>query len=230
MSLLRRQTPPRPSLPSSPSSIMVKICPQFESQGACSDSACPYRHDICICEDCGVVCASLSLYQAHVGSKRHKRQISGVNTFLRCPVCNVNIQGSREWTKHVSGLGHRKKTAQQGISTVVEPEEAAATRRSEYCSLCRLFVPRSLWTQHAQNSTHRKREAFATFKVTLEEAEKNKHGVTVSEGLDFGIVCPVDARTGVSVQFSTETTVPASRIRVVEAKLSSTTATTSSSA
>jgi len=130
----------------------------------------------------------------------------------------------------VSGSGHRGKTAAQGASTVVEPEEAAATARSEYCTLCGVFVPRTLWTQHAQNSTHRRKEGFAAFKVTLEEAEKNKHGVTVSEGLDFGIVRPADARTGVSLQFSMETTVPASRIRVVEAKLSSTTAKNLSSA
>jgi len=210
---------------------MVKICPQLQSHGVCNDRPCQYSHDIHICEDCGIVCDSLSLYKAHINGKRHKRRISGANTFLRCPVCNVNIQGPDEWTKHVSGPRHRKKTTQQRASaTVVEPEEAAATAKSEYCTLCGVFVPRTLWTQHTENSTHRKKEGFAAFKVTLEEAEKNKHGVTVSEGLDFGIVPPVDARTGVSLQFSMETTVPDSRIRVVETKLSSTTAKSLSSA
>jgi helicase MOV-10 len=209
---------------------MVKICPELQSHGACNDSSCQYRHDILLCEDCGIVCYSLSQYNAHISSKRHKRQISGARTFHRCPVCNVNFQGPDEWAKHVSGSGHRKKTARQGVSTVVEPEEAAATARSEYCTLCGIFVSRTLWTQHAQNSTHRKKEGFAAFKVTLEEAEKNKHGVTVSEGLDFGIVRPADARSGVSLQFSMETTVPASRITVVEAKLSSITAKNLSSA
>jgi helicase MOV-10 len=209
---------------------MVKICPELQSHGACNDSSCQYRHDILLCEDCGIVCYSLSQYNAHISSKRHKRQVSGARTFHRCPVCNVNFQGPHEWAKHVSGSGHRKKTARQGVSTVVEPEEAAATARSEYCTLCGIFVSRTLWTQHAQNSTHRKKEGFAAFTGTLEEAEKNKHGVTVSEGLDFGIVRPADARSGVSLQFSMETTVPASRIKVVEAKLSSITAKNLSSA
>lgn len=216
--------------PTLPSSIMVKICPVLESRGACSDTSCPYRHDVHICEDCGVVCPSLAIYQVHLGSKRHISQISGAKTYLRCYVCKVNFLGPKEWTKHVSSPGHRKKTSRQGLSATIEPEEAAATSRSEYCGLCREFVSRTIWTQHTQTKKHRRKEGFATFKGTLEEGERNKHGVTVSDGLNFGIIEPVNAQTGTRVRFNIETTVPASRIRVVEAKLSSTTSRNKSSA
>jgi hypothetical protein len=54
------------------------------------------------------------------------------------------------------------------------------------------------------------------FNVSLKNA--------VSEDLDFGIVRPVDAHICVCVQLSMEKSVPASRIRVVEANLTSATA------
>ena len=201
---------------------MVQVCPKLESQGVCGDSSCRYRHDIHICEDCGVICSS-SNYQAHLVSKRHKRQVSGANTFLRCSVCNVNILGPREWTKHISGSRHIKKVARHGASTAIDPEEAASTTRSEYCNLCRQFVPRVKWTQHAQSPVHRKREKFATFQAIFQEAQKNKHGVIVSDGFDFGIISSANAQKGVGVQISVETTVPASRIRIIETKFSSAT-------
>lgn len=209
---------------------MVQTCPHLNSQGSCSNSSCPYNHDIHVCEDCGVVCPTLSNYRSHIGSKRHKRQLSGANTFLRCHVCKVNIRGPQEWTKHISSGGHQKKAKRQGASPAVEPEEAASTSKSEYCNLCRQFVSRTVWAQHARSSGHKRKEKFVAYKATLEEAEKNKHGVIVSDGLDFGIISPSNAQKGVSVHFTMETTVPTSRIRIIGAKLSSTSAKNISSA
>jgi helicase MOV-10 len=139
--------------------------------------------------------------------------------------------GAGGWTEHITTGRHQKKlgTAQLGQGSV-EPEEGASTTRSEYCGLCGTHVPRTMWSRHAQGPTHKKKERFTAYKATLEEAEKNKHGVIVSDDLELGIVSPADARHGVGVRFTIETTVPASRIRVVEAKLSSTIGTKMSSA
>jgi helicase MOV-10 len=61
----------------------------------------------------------------------------------------------------------------------------------------------------------------------MEDAEKNKHGVTISQDLKFGIVDLMEAQRAVSVEFTMENNVPASRIVVVDHKLSVSTATSS---
>lgn len=78
-------------------------------------------------------------------------------------------------------------------------------------------------TRHLQSPKHLTAEKYVAYKATLEEAEKNKHGVTVSDVLDFGIVSAADAQKGVNVQFVIQTTVPGSRIKIVSALFPSTT-------
>lgn len=77
--------------------------------------------------------------------------------------------------------------------------------------------------KHIQGPKHRTAEKYVAYKATLEEAEKNKHGVTISNPLDFGIVAPADAQKGVFMEFFIQTTVPASRIKITAAQFPSTT-------
>ena len=124
---------------------------------------------------------------------------------------------------------HRRKTELMGVS-VVEPEEPAGGARNEYCAVCNMAIERRHWAKHVQSPKHRKKEHFAKYKTTLEEAERDKHGVTVSGDLDFGIVSPKDAEKYGTVfkRLTVETTIPSARVKIIQAKLSTADATKSS--
>jgi hypothetical protein len=87
-------------------------------------------------------------------------------------------------------------------------------------------MPQRQWSSHVQGSAHRNKERLNTYRTVKEEAEKDKHGVTVSQ-MDFGIVDVVDARRTVSQILTMRTTVPGSRIVVVDYRLSVSSATPS---
>jgi helicase MOV-10 len=90
-----------------------------------------------------------------------------------------------------------------------------------FCGVCDKYVPEFLWASHQKSSEHRRREGYTAFKTALEEAEKDKHGVVLSEGLDFGIVESADAARGVSRTLTLESTVPSSRVIIKRVSLSS---------
>lgn len=143
------------------------------------------------------------------------------------PLCHLNFVGHKMWTQHLQSKRHSKNSTE--TPGVVVPEEGGSTARNEYCSLCKMEVRREQWLVHVQGPRHHSREKYTAYKAILDEAEKDKHGVTVSDGLDFGIIGPVDAQRAVQLQFRMETNVPASRIRMVEAKLTFTSAINKSS-
>jgi helicase MOV-10 len=130
----------------------------------------------------------------------------------------MNVKGL--WSTHLSTRRHRQNVKQQGETAVVEPVEAS---EKGYCAICRREVMPRYMAKHLQSPKHRTAEKYIAYKATLEEAEKNKHGVTISDPLDFGIVTPADAQKGVSMQFVIQTTVPASRIKIASAQFPSTT-------
>ncbi|KAF7971347.1 hypothetical protein HWV62_21363 [Athelia sp. TMB] len=66
---------------------------------------------------------------------------------------------------------------------------------------------------------HRRKESVVAYKTAMEEAEKNKHGVTISASLDFGVVDIADAGRGVRVDFKIDTTIPVSRVSLIDYKL-----------
>jgi len=134
----------------------------------------------------------------------------------------MNVVGL--WTEHLSTRRHLKNADEQGVSVSVDPVEAS---ESGYCVICRKPVMPRWQAKHLRSSKHRMAEKYVAYKATLEEAEKNKHGVVVSDGLDFGIIALADAHKSVSIPFVIQTVVPTSRIKVDSFKLSSTTVSSS---
>lgn len=65
---------------------------------------------------------------------------------------------------------------------------------------------------------------FFAFKSLLEEAEKDKHGISVSapEGVDFGITEVEEAQVGRRVTLVITTSVPLSSVHLDDVKLTST--------
>jgi len=90
-----------------------------------------------------------------------------------------------------------------------------------FCGVCDRYVPNPLWASHPQSSDHRRKEGYAAFKIALEEAEKDKYGVALSEGLDFGIVESEDAAQGVSRALTIEIMVPSWQVIIKNVSFSS---------
>lgn len=206
---------------------MVQVCPLLKANGSCSDELCRFNHDVRICEDCDVLCTSVAAYNAHIQGKKHRSKVLGLSTLFRCPLCRVSVYGPVSWNQHVTGGPHQREAALQGVPAHVEPEGAGDIYGQMYCGLCDRHIPTYLWSSHAQGAAHRQKERVAAYKTALNEAEKNKHGVTVSEGINFRVVDVADARNGVSLHFTVDTTIPASRVSLMGYKLSMSTTRTS---
>jgi helicase MOV-10 len=82
-------------------------------------------------------------------------------------------------------------------------------------------MPQWAWTAHVAGARHRNKEVFFVFRSALDEAEKDKHGITISTNTDFGFVEVDKAEGGFSTSLKVENTTPGTRIRIKEVKLAS---------
>jgi helicase MOV-10 len=201
---------------------MVRICARLEAHGACTDPQCKEYHDVHICEPCGVFCASTKWYEAHIAGKNHRRRLGGYDgRQYHCTICDTLVLGQKTWTQHVNGKQHCRNAEIKGMLADATPVIPDALPGKSFCGVCDKYFPESLWASHQKSSEHRRREGYTAFKTALEEAEKDKHGVVLSEGLDFGIVESADAARGVSRTLTLESTVPSSRVIIKRVSLSS---------
>ncbi|KAG1738706.1 RNA helicase [Suillus lakei] len=201
---------------------MVVICPQLEAHGACTNPLCTGYHDVHLCELCGVFCASSKWYEAHLASKKHRRKLAGLDGGqYHCTICGTPVFGHKSWVQHVQGKRHRKNAENKGVLPELAPVIPDAFPGKIFCGVCDKQIPEGLWASHPRSLEHRRKEGYTAFKAALEEAEKDKHGVVLSEGLDFGIVENADAARGTSRFLTIETTVPSSRVTIKKVSLSS---------
>ncbi|KAG0707889.1 RNA helicase [Suillus ampliporus] len=201
---------------------MVKICPQLEAHGACTNPLCTEYHDVHLCELCGVFCASTKWYEAHLASKKHRRKLAGHDGHqYHCSICGTFVYGPKSWGQHVQGKRHCRNAKNKGVSPEVAPAVPEALPGNVFCGVCDKQIPQAFWDSHPRSLEHRRKEGYTAFKTALEEAEKDKHGIVISEGLDFGIVESADAAQGVSRTLTIETTVPSSRVTIKKVSLSS---------
>ncbi|KAH7908653.1 RNA helicase [Hygrophoropsis aurantiaca] len=199
---------------------MAKICPHLEAHGACTVPQCPHNHDVKVCELCGVLCASSAGYEAHITGKKHRRKLAGSGVVYHCLVCDIYVSKG-VWDQHISGRPHARRANEQGVSAGIEPIIPDALPGRTFCSVCDKHIPEHLWSSHSTNFIHRKKEVYAAYKVAMGEAEKDKHGVTVSDNMEFGIIEPTVASRGTSKSLTIQTTIPSSRITIVSTKFSS---------
>ena len=155
------------------------------------------------------------------GGKKHQKKLSGGAVF--CSVCQVFVTRQR-WREHLENPAHLGAANFNGTDPNIAPEEQATPRGTRHCDLCDCNIPEDVWGRHINGKRHHNKEKFYAFKSVFQEAEKDKHGVTVShlDGVDFGIIELLDGLQGVRMTVVLQTTVPQSRIRVLELKLSST--------
>ncbi|KII91294.1 hypothetical protein PLICRDRAFT_105552 [Plicaturopsis crispa FD-325 SS-3] len=146
--------------------------------------------------------------------------MAGYSTFLLCRPCNVQVPGPF-WHAHASDPGHLTNTAQQGISPNFAPEVATSVAQHTYCSVCNAQVPNVASRSHPTSKRHQQMLRFSSWRASLDEAEKDKHGVMVSGNLDFGIVEAVRAVQNCTLSAIISGTSPTAQISMVEVKLTS---------
>ncbi|KIJ63043.1 hypothetical protein HYDPIDRAFT_41313, partial [Hydnomerulius pinastri MD-312] len=203
---------------------MTKICPEVQLHGVCHTPGCTKHHEVHLCEMCAVVCYSLSAYNAHLAGKKHRRRDAGTGAMVHCTICDMHMLGNKTWEAHVKGKKHvrlSKAQASGGGGTIVEPSIPDAIPGQTYCSICSKFIDDHRWAYHLTSREHHNKEKYTALRAVLDEARKDKHGVTVTNDLDFGIVEPTNADANIEKQFSLSTTIPASRVSVINVTLTS---------
>ncbi|KAI0027031.1 P-loop containing nucleoside triphosphate hydrolase protein [Vararia minispora EC-137] len=201
------------------------VCATLQSTGACDDASCPYIHDLFFCDICGMSWAIEQIYKAHLVSRLHQRKVSGAGGNFYCPVCDMRISGSKNWTQHLCGRRHCRNASKQGIDPAhVEPEVPPQPKNDIHCHVCNFDVRAHQWNAHVKQAKHKSREAFVSLKAVLDDAAKDRNGVTVSHGevgIDFGVVEVAEAAASVRTSVALKITDPNTKIRLVEARLAS---------
>jgi helicase MOV-10 len=178
------------------------ICPTFRVQGFCDIANCPHLHPTFTCDICGVMCRSQEYYNNHLASRKHataKLANSRKRDYvpMKCTLCDAQLGGPASVGQHINGRAHAVRLSelqQQGrhvdlSQVIVEDRESLFE-----CTVCKITVWRQNRVQHERTSRHRQKERFAAFKATLDEAERDKYGVSVTpsgkDAFDFGIIDP----------------------------------------
>lgn len=205
----------------------MAICPNVLSNGSCPDGSCHRNHDVYICRTCSITCPNQATLDAHFNGQRHRRQLGGpkpVPNIPHCSICESYVTGS--WPAHTKGKRHLIAAKSKGVNSNIRPGTSSGDIRAHvFCSICKTFVHEDAWEKHPGTRLHQRKLRFGALEFALQEAAKDKHGVTVSspDGLNFGVAETDTAREGVQMTLSIQNTVPHSYVILVEAKLSSAT-------
>ena len=173
-----------------------------------------------VCDICNATFTSQKEYDQHLIHPRHKKIASGLSTTLvRCPICNRYMDSGSCWSDHVRGSQHISRAKALGISATVEPAKpVAAVPGFKFCATCNNHVPENQWGHHARSKRHTSRLRYSQYQLVIEEAEKDKNGVSISGDFDFDIVESGTASNGVKRTGSIRTN-STSQIKLVEVYL-----------
>ncbi|KAJ7484319.1 P-loop containing nucleoside triphosphate hydrolase protein [Mycena latifolia] len=197
-------------------------CPNLLSNGVCESPSCPYRHDVTSCDLCNRVFASPADYTLHAATKQHLNKIQGESgAMLHCTVCQKYVSGMKNWIQHVASARHASMANERGLRPDVAPEEPEHVPGHTLCATCNSHIPDRNWTRHHLTPKHRDREQFISFRAALDEAEKDKHGVSVSGDFDFGVIDGPAAKSGVVVRPTIYNATPSSKVVLVSITLAS---------
>ncbi|KAF8522660.1 P-loop containing nucleoside triphosphate hydrolase protein [Gautieria morchelliformis] len=214
---------------------MVRVCPNLSSLGACTTEGCVFNHDIHLCQTCGVVCISADWLKTHLSGKKHARRVRAQTCPHPpfCKLCNVSLGSPWNYPQHIKGRSHQalleeQQAGQVGSDTESESASLFVPRGHSHCHVCDLALQERFWSSHITGFAHRQKERFTAIQAAFNEADEDKHGITVSsergEGgpIDFGFIesDSLLARPTHSTQVTVHLTTPGN-IQVSEIRLSS---------
>lgn len=174
------------------------LCPNFRQHGVCNVEDCPHFHPNLVCDLCGVICRSQAFFNNHLNSFRHQsmKKASSRNPEdgpKKCRACNVSLGSPRDISAHFNSQKHRTKIESlRQAGTIIRDEDMIVNddERNYDCLVCeiRVWEPQPV---HQRSARHRRRERFLTIRAALEEAEKDKNGISVEpsgkDAFDFGL-------------------------------------------
>lgn len=201
---------------------MDSVCPNVLAAGSCQDASCKRNHDVYICSGCSVVSFSEKDHQAHYKDLRHRKLVEGQSQQFYCTICKTIVTGLTVWKSHIGGKPHKAAASRQGLHPDIEPEEPGADVPGHiFCSTCNHYVLQADFDRHSSTRTHARKLQVDTIQAALDEATKDKHGVTISpQKLDSGVVDIAKANVGATLTVTIKTTVPQACVDLVETKLS----------
>ncbi|KAG6846206.1 hypothetical protein H0H93_015421, partial [Arthromyces matolae] len=165
------------------------------------------------------MCSSQDELDSHNQTRIHRNKVQGQSLILKCPLCNAFCRGQASWKAHIRSRKHTNVAIRQGLQPkAVVAEEAADVPQHTLCLTCSVHIHNKDWDRHLKTNKHLEKERFAAFRVVLDEAEKDKQGVSVDGEFDFGIISPGDTNDKV-VRGAITVNNPTSRIALVDARL-----------
>jgi helicase MOV-10 len=200
---------------------MASICPRLLTSGTCPDSSCTHLHDVQFCDICGVNISSPAVQKSHFTGKKHRSKVLGISQLLHCKICDTPVI-SYNWSSHTSSRKHTKAASLQGASPLIEGERITTDIEGrKYCDLCRIHTPEAQWHTHTRSRTHKRLERFSSFRAALDEAERDKNGITIEGPTDFDIISPDVSITGVSLTLAIKMALPHLKVTLVGVSLMS---------
>ncbi|KAK0229484.1 RNA helicase [Armillaria nabsnona] len=168
---------------------------------------------------------SISFYRCvrpSLVAKEHKDalQEQGSNWFF-CYLCDSHHSGRVAFDTHIKSLLHIRRAKEAGIAPNIPAQQSEVVPGHRLCTFCNLQISAQTWSHHVGTAKHKSKEQFASFSVVLEQAERDKHGVTVTGDLDFKVVKTASATEGVKISARIETSVPSADIKLVKTQLAS---------
>ncbi|KAF8217659.1 P-loop containing nucleoside triphosphate hydrolase protein [Mycena galopus ATCC 62051] len=201
---------------------MPQVCSQLLSSGICENASCTHRHNVSSCDICGLVFGSPEEYAAHTATKQHIKKARGESgAILFCSTCQKHIPGTKHWRIHIDTARHKTQAKRKGLSAAADPEEVESVPGHTLCGTCNTHIQNSHWDRHQSTAKHLARESFVSFRTALDEAERDKNGLSLVGNFDFGIVDGPTAKSGVTIHPTIKNTTPSSKISIVSMTLAS---------
>ena len=197
---------------------MASTCPRLLTSGTCPDSSCTHLHDVQFCDLCGVDITTPRNRATHFRGRRHRQRLS--SQLLYCNICETGIRACR-WDTHTSHPNHVQAAQFKGVSPLIESGGRVVTnlKGRKYCDLCQTHLADANWNDHVRGRNHKRMEKVSAFNALLDEAERDKNGITIEGSFDFDIVTPSVSSVGLSVTPIIKMVMPHSRVTLVEANL-----------
>jgi helicase MOV-10 len=201
---------------------MPNVCSQLLSGGTCENPSCTYRHNVATCDICSLVFGSPNDYTAHIVTKQHVAKARGESGALFfCSPCQKHVSGTKNWTQHVAAARHKAQAKLKGLSADVDPEEVESVPGHTLCSTCNTHIHNNYWERHQSAPKHLARQRFVSFRTALDEAERDKNGLSIVGDFDFGIVDGPAAKSGKTIRPTIKNLTPSSKISIVSMTLAS---------
>ncbi|TDL24428.1 P-loop containing nucleoside triphosphate hydrolase protein [Rickenella mellea] len=136
---------------------------------------------------------------------QHRKRLSGASKPVRCTLCAVDLMAASGYGQHARGKSHRRRLEEQGLNPGEDPgpEELDGVPGTQHCEICNASIPLHMWERHIDGRRHLRSKGFVMLQSGLEESERDKNGVAVSNGdggLNFGLLECTD-RHGVAYNF-----------------------------